>query len=170
MKCWRRYFAANWYEVVRKIKFSAFKGQFLLFLGCLFCCHSFAFQIPLSYRYIQRPQRSHTFGATAISDDSISATEMRPVYNTIVHKLSVALKPTRLNVIDESHQHATHQEVKLNPWKYASGESHFRVEVESELFKGLPVLQRHKMIYELLDDELKNSVHALSISAKVPMD
>lgn len=41
-----------------------------------------------------------------------------------------------------------------------------RVEVVSDMFKGKSPLQCHRTVYALLDEELKNGVHALSLKAK----
>jgi BolA family transcriptional regulator, general stress-responsive regulator len=51
--------------------------------------------------------------------------------SNIERKLNAALKPERLEVINESHLHAGHQ-----PHFDGKGESHFRVRVVSEAFTG----------------------------------
>ena len=72
-------------------------------------------------------------------------------------KLEDALKPSRLDVIDESHRHAGH--AGHNP----AGESHFRVEIVSEAFEGKSRVDRHRMVNALLAEELAGSVHALAL-------
>ncbi len=42
-------------------------------------------------------------------------------------------------------------------------ETHFKVVVISDMFKDKSLLERHRTVNQLLDDELKNGVHALSI-------
>jgi BolA-like protein 1 len=42
------------------------------------------------------------------------------------------------------------------------------LEVVSEEFKGKNLVKRHQLIYGLLADELKNGLHALSLSTKTP--
>ena len=80
----------------------------------------------------------------------------------IREKLMVALRPVRLDVINESELHAGH---RSSP---GTGESHFRILVVSEVMRGKTRLERHRMINELLDDELKGGVHALAIKAYAP--
>jgi BolA protein len=75
-----------------------------------------------------------------------------PVGQKICDKLEAALEPASLEVIDESHLHAGH--------------AGFRVKVVSKAFEGKPLVQRHRMINEILAEELKERVHALAISAK----
>ena len=41
-----------------------------------------------------------------------------------------------------------------------------RVEVVSSSFKGQSMIQCHRTVYSLLDEELKNGVHALSLRTK----
>lgn len=82
----------------------------------------------------------------------------------ITRKLSEALAPTALAVIDESHRHAGHAGHR------PEGESHFRVEVVSDAFDGKSRLERHRMINALLVDELAGRVHALAISARTPQE
>jgi BolA protein len=77
-------------------------------------------------------------------------------------KLIVALRPTRLDVVNESHLHAGHQS---SP---DSGESHFRVLIVSEAFAGKSRVERHRLINEVLSSELKDGVHALAIKACAP--
>ncbi|XP_050986403.1 bolA-like protein 1 [Labeo rohita] len=83
---------------------------------------------------------------------------MGPVETTIQTKLTQALKPEHLEVINESHMHAVP----------AGSESHFRVLVVSPQFEGLSLLQRHRLVNETLKEELSTCVHALAIQAKTP--
>jgi stress-induced morphogen len=74
----------------------------------------------------------------------------------------------RLEIVDESHQHAGHAGSRMSG-DY-SGETHFRVEVISPAFEGLNTVKRHRAVYELLKDELEGSVHALSLTTKTPFE
>ncbi|RHZ86674.1 hypothetical protein Glove_48g62 [Diversispora epigaea] len=85
-----------------------------------------------------------------------------PTYTSIQQKLMESLKPTTLEITNDSHLHAHHQAMK----DVTSKETHFSVYVVSEQFEGKSLMQRHRLIYQLLDDELKSGVHALSIKAK----
>ncbi len=77
-------------------------------------------------------------------------------------KLMVALRPSRLDVVNESHLHAGHAS---SP---GTGESHFRVLIVSGAFAGKTRVERHRVINEVLADELKGGVHALAIKACAP--
>ncbi len=80
----------------------------------------------------------------------------------ITQKLQQALSPVTIQVIDESHKHIGHVGAR------DSGETHFAIIVISQQFKGLSRLQRHKLIYSILDLEMQNNIHALSIVAHAP--
>jgi BolA protein len=80
----------------------------------------------------------------------------------IREKLMVALEPTRLDVINESHLHAGH---RSSP---GTGESHYRVLVVSSAFAGKTRVARHRMVNEALADELAGRVHALALSTYAP--
>lgn len=80
----------------------------------------------------------------------------------IREKLMVGLRPTRLDVINESEKHAGH---RSSP---GTGESHFQVLVVSEMFSGKTRVQRHRLVNDLLADELRGRVHALAIKAFAP--
>ncbi len=81
----------------------------------------------------------------------------------ITDKLTAALEPERLEVINESHLHAGHQEAFDG-----TGETHFRVRVVSPVFTGMMRLQRHRTVNDLLADELRDGVHALAIEPAAP--
>jgi len=81
---------------------------------------------------------------------------------TIRQRLEQALRPTRLDIVDESHLHAGHSE------QAQAGESHFRVLVVSPEFAGKSRLARHRLVNELLADQLATKVHALAIRAYAP--
>ena len=88
---------------------------------------------------------------------------MSHVRDIIVQKLSAAFDPVSLNVIDDSASHAGHAG---NP---GGGEgTHFIVEIESKSFADKNRVQIHRMINQVLSDELAGSVHALAIRAKAP--
>ena len=85
------------------------------------------------------------------------------VQQRITGRLQSALAPQRMEVINESHMHAGHQE-KFD----GSGETHFRVRVVSDAFSGLSRLQRHRAVNDLLKEELSGGVHALALELSAP--
>ena len=84
------------------------------------------------------------------------------VAQTIEDKLAARLAPSRLVVIDESHQHAGHAGAP------EGGESHFRVEIVSGEFAGLGRLARQRLVHDILAAELAGPVHALSLRTATP--
>ena len=81
---------------------------------------------------------------------------------TISEKLAAAFAPQRLDVIDESHQHEGHAGHR------PGGETHFRVHIVSEAFRGKSRIERHRMVNQTLSGELAGGVHALAIHASAP--
>ena len=90
------------------------------------------------------------------------------VKDRITAKLTEALSPLALAVIDESHQHAGHigHPGSGHPGQMSSSETHFRVKVVSGAFAGKSRIERHRLVNAILADELKSGVHALAIEAK----
>jgi BolA family transcriptional regulator, general stress-responsive regulator len=82
--------------------------------------------------------------------------------NLITDKLTEAFVPQSLDVIDESHLHAGHAGHR------PGGETHYRVHIVSEAFRGKSRVERHRMINQTLSGELAGTVHALAISARAP--
>ncbi|KAH7842808.1 hypothetical protein Vadar_009465 [Vaccinium darrowii] len=83
----------------------------------------------------------------------------------IKEKLEAGLRPTEVKVEDVSYQHAGHEGVRGS-----DGETHFNVKVVSMEFEGKSLVKRHRLIYDLLQDELQSGLHALSIVAKTPSE
>lgn len=81
----------------------------------------------------------------------------------ITERLEKDLSPIELQVEDISYQHAGHGGVRGS-----NGETHFNVKVVSKEFEGKSMVKRHRLIYNLLQEELQNGLHALSIVAKTP--
>ncbi|WP_094891073.1 BolA family protein [Bradyrhizobium amphicarpaeae] len=82
--------------------------------------------------------------------------------DTISNKLQEAFTPESLQVVDESLLHEGHSGHR------PGGETHFRVYIVSDAFKGKSRVDRHRMINSALAAELAGSVHALAIQAKAP--
>lgn len=80
-----------------------------------------------------------------------------PVLEQIRERLQAAFAPGLLEVLDEGHKHAGHA---------GAGKGHFHVRIVSAAFAGRSPLQRHRMIYAVLDGLMDNGIHALSIDAK----
>lgn len=76
-------------------------------------------------------------------------------------RLEEAFQPEELQVKDESHKHAGHAEAR-------DGRGHFNVRIVSERFAGTSPIERHRMVYETLDDLMKTDIHALSLTALTP--
>ncbi len=76
-------------------------------------------------------------------------------------RLTDALSPTSLDIIDDSHKHVGHPGA-------ASGGGHFTVHIVAKAFAGHHLLQRHRLIYDALGDAMETEIHALSIKAHTP--
>lgn len=80
----------------------------------------------------------------------------------IREKLMVALQPTRLDVINESHMHAGH---RSSP---GTGESHYRILVVSDAFAGKSRVERQRMVNEALKGDVGGRIHALAMATYAP--
>ncbi|HEY2779217.1 MAG TPA: septation protein IspZ [Steroidobacteraceae bacterium] len=76
-------------------------------------------------------------------------------------RLQSRFAPAQLSVEDESHLHEGHAGA-------AGGQSHFRVRIVSEAFRGISSVARHRLVYAAVDDLLKSDIHALAIEALAP--
>jgi len=77
-------------------------------------------------------------------------------------KLTSELNPTKLEIVDESHRHAGHAGA------HPSGETHFRVEVVAAIFQGKSRLERQRLVYAALKEEMSQQIHALSLVTLAP--
>jgi BolA protein len=82
----------------------------------------------------------------------------------IMTKLSGAFAPLNLDVIDESDRHVGHAGHR------PGGETHFRIHIVAESFRGKSRIERHRLIYDTLVDEIADGVHALAIDATSPSE
>ena len=77
--------------------------------------------------------------------------------------LRSALAPELLEIEDESYRHRGHAGA-------ADGRGHFRVRVVSHAFEGKARIQRHRLLYEALGDQMQTDIHALAIEALTPRE
>jgi len=80
------------------------------------------------------------------------------VQDQITAKLVDALEPDHLAVENESYKHSVPPD----------SETHFKVVVSSEKFTGKRAVQRHQLVYGLLQDEMTEGVHALALHTYTP--
>jgi BolA protein len=83
------------------------------------------------------------------------ATELR-------RRLETGLAPERVEVEDQSAQHAGHAGAR------PGGETHFRVLVVSAAFAGRGRVERQRLVYAAAGDLLREDIHALSVTALAP--
>jgi BolA protein len=80
----------------------------------------------------------------------------------IIARLTAALDPILLNVVDESDRHAGHAGAR------EGGGTHYRVQVVSAKFDRRSRVERHRLVYDLLTAEFADGLHALALVAKAP--
>jgi len=76
-------------------------------------------------------------------------------------RLEQSLAPVQLEIIDESARHAGHAGA-------ASGGGHYIVKIVSAAFSDQSPIQRHRLVYDAVDDMMHREIHALSIQASTP--
>lgn len=74
------------------------------------------------------------------------------------------LGPTELAVVDDSAKHAGHAGAR------PEGETHFAVTVVSPIFEGRTRIERQRMVYALLEAELRGGLHALQLTTRTPAE
>jgi BolA protein len=84
------------------------------------------------------------------------------VAEIIEQKLTQALAPQRLKIVDDSEKHKGHAGYR------EGGETHFRVEVVSDAFAGQSRVARQRRVYDILAAELADRVHALQLKTLTP--
>ena len=77
---------------------------------------------------------------------------------TIEEKLNAALQPTHLEVLDESHMHS------VPP----GSESHFKITLVAKQFIDLPLIKQHRLVNDILKEELAGKIHALALHTYTP--
>lgn len=86
------------------------------------------------------------------------------IQSAIKEKITAQLAPTSLEVIDDSASHVGHAGA------HPEGESHFKVIVVSDKFDGKNRVERQRMVFEVIKDEMSNHVHALELKTLTPTE
>jgi BolA protein len=86
------------------------------------------------------------------------------VTNAIRERLTAALAPTRLELVDESARHAGHAGAR------PEGESHFRLTIVAAAFGGRSRIDRQRMVFGALGELMRSDIHALAITALTPAE
>ena len=92
----------------------------------------------------------------------MNASGTGPVASEMRRRLEAALRPTKLDLVDDSEAHRGHG--GYNP----AGESHFSLTIESAAFAGKNRVERQRLVYAALGELMRERVHALSIKASAP--
>jgi BolA protein len=78
--------------------------------------------------------------------------------SALEERLKERLQPSRLEVLDESWQHAGHAGADGTGFG-----THFRVRISSPLFAGQTKVAQHRLVYDALRDFVDRGLHALAI-------
>ena len=84
------------------------------------------------------------------------------VREAMLAKLTTALTPAAIEIVDESARHAGHAGAR------PGGETHFRVAITAAAFAGRGRAERQRLVHGLLAEELRGGVHALSLQLRAP--
>jgi BolA protein len=82
-------------------------------------------------------------------------------FEALLRERLAPLAPSRIELIDDSAQHAGHEGAK-------SGGGHYRLLVVSTAFAGKSTVIRHRLVYDALGELMRRQIHALSIKSLTP--
>ena len=74
-------------------------------------------------------------------------------------KINNKLSPEHILLIDDSYLHTKHK-------SFDSKKFHLKLIIKSEKLKNMKKIDAHKVIFSILNDEMKNKIHALEIKIK----
>ncbi|WP_404381020.1 BolA family protein [Caenispirillum salinarum] len=103
---------------------------------------------------------------------------MPTIRERMERKLTDAFAPVTLEIKDDSHKHAGHAD-RIAALKDqgqgdghapidGGGETHFRVAIVSDAFEGKSRVQRQRMVFDTLKEELQERIHALQLKTMTP--
>ena len=82
-------------------------------------------------------------------------------FKEIQELLSKNIQIDKIDIIDETHKHNKHPQ---------SNGFHIKLEIVSKDFESMNLVERHRLIYNILDSMIKKEIHAISIKAKTPKE
>ncbi|MEE9396034.1 MAG: BolA family protein [Methylococcales bacterium] len=87
---------------------------------------------------------------------------MTSTVEIIKTKLTDALSPDSIDIIDDSQAHAGHAGQKQH------GGGHYNAIIVATAFEGKNHVQRHQLVYKALGEMMQTEIHALRIKAYSP--
>ena len=87
------------------------------------------------------------------------------IIENIEERIRRELRPAALEIVNESHLHAGHQESFDG-----TGETHLRIRIVADAFEGLSRVERHRALNALVAEEMDRGLHAIAIEAKAPSE
>jgi len=83
---------------------------------------------------------------------------MGPMETRLKDKITAELRPTYLEIQNESHTHSVPK----------NSETHFRAVIVSEAFSGISRIERQRLVLKTIDAELNSGVHAFTMRCLAP--
>ena len=77
-------------------------------------------------------------------------------FDKIKEKINSKINPESIILIDNSSLHTKHK-------SFDSSRMHLKIIIKSEELKKIGKIDAHKKIFSILEDEMKNKIHALEI-------
>ncbi|MBI3598332.1 MAG: BolA family transcriptional regulator [Nitrospirae bacterium] len=85
------------------------------------------------------------------------------IQEKIEKKINGSLSPVHLTIVDETWRHVGHTGA-------VPGKGHFILHVVSHQFEGIALLNRNRLVFDILKDEMGTEIHALTIRAQTPSE
>ncbi|KAK3329472.1 bola domain-containing protein [Apodospora peruviana] len=106
------------------------------------------------------------FSAAAMASSPSPSSSQTPVEDVIREKITAVLKPSTLEIHNDSHLHAHHKAMEGS----TSRETHFRLIITSDEFRSKRQPARHRLVYGLLKEEMdqEGGIHALQLRTLTP--
>lgn len=82
----------------------------------------------------------------------------------MTERLTTLLTPAYLAISDDSQRHEGH-----GGWR-EGGETHYSIDIVSEMFSGKSRVERHRLVNDALEDAFRDGLHALAIKARAPSE
>jgi len=76
--------------------------------------------------------------------------------NEIKSKINKKFNPEKISLIDNSSLHVKHKSFDTNKF-------HLKLIIKSKILKNMSKIDSHRAIYSVLNEEIKNKIHALEI-------